>query len=696
MDKETALALLRKSLNDENSTFRENQWEAIDTIVNYGKKLLVVERTGWGKSSVYFLSTRILRDQGKGITIIISPLLALMRNQIEAATRLGIRAVSINSTNKEEWDTIKNRILNDDFDALLISPERLANETFMESLLRPIADRIGFFVVDEAHCISDWGHDFRPDYRRIVGIIKMMPLGMPILGTTATANDRVIQDVLSQLGNLTILRGPLVRESIILQNIELPDQASKLGWLVENIQKCAGSGIVYTLTIRDAVQVTKWLRQHDINAEAYYSGVKSSDQEDSNLHRERLEDALYNNNLKVLVSTSALGMGYDKPDLGFVIHYQAPGSIISYYQQVGRAGRAISKAYGVLLFSQEEDEIHQYFRNAAFPTEHGVSLVLDTLASQDGLSIPSLTEILNLRVGKIEQVLKYLSVEDPSPIVKIGTKWSRTVVNYSLDKEKILRLTSQKQVEWDEVKRYSKSEECLMNFLQQSLDDPISTRCGHCYNCTQQSIFALEVSHNHAVDALLFLKQSEIDIAPRMKLGAGGLPEYGWKYKLPFNLMASPGKALSRWGDSGWGAVVATDKHNNNFRDSLVDAVFEMINNRWSPNPRPCWVTCVPSKSHANLVPDFAQRLADKLEIPFMPVVRKKKESRPQKEQENSDFQCRNLDGVFDVLGDVPKTPVFLVDDAVDSGWTFTVISALLLQAGSGAVFPVALTSTST
>lgn len=246
MNKSDALNLLRKSINNDTAEFREGQWEAIDGIVNRKKKLLVIERTGWGKSSVYFISTRILRDEGKGTTIIISPLLALMRNQIEAAERLGIKAISINSTNIKEWNTCKIAVLKNEVDALLISPERLANENFMNNILKPIADRIGLFVVDEAHCISDWGHDFRPDYRRIVNILKFMPSGMPILGTTATANDRVCKDIVSQLGDIEVIRGVLTRESLILQNISLKDQAARLAWLKENIPNLTGSGIVYT------------------------------------------------------------------------------------------------------------------------------------------------------------------------------------------------------------------------------------------------------------------------------------------------------------------------------------------------------------------------------------------------------------------------------------------------------------------
>jgi len=304
MNKAETLELLRMAINDPSGEFREHQWEAIDQIVNMKKKLLVVERTGWGKSSVYFISTKILRNTGSGPTIIISPLLALMRNQIEVAERLGIKAISINSTNPDDWDLYKQMILNNQIDALLISPERLANNNFMDGVLRPVADRIGLFVVDEAHCISDWGHDFRPDYRRITNILTYMPDGMPVLGTTATANDRVIEDIVSQLGNIEVLRGTLTRESLVLQNIKLANQATRLAWIKENINKMPGSGIIYTLTKRDARQVTEWLNNCGIDAAAYYSGITDDNIEDTNQYRNYVEDLLFNNEIKALVATS--------------------------------------------------------------------------------------------------------------------------------------------------------------------------------------------------------------------------------------------------------------------------------------------------------------------------------------------------------------------------------------------------------
>jgi len=390
--KEQAGQFLKQALDDPRAEFRDGQWECIDALVNR-RRMLVVQRTGWGKSMVYFLATRMLRDQGAGATLLISPLLALMRNQILAAERIGVRAATINSSNRDDWNKVQARLLAGEVDILLISPERLANDDFRENVLLPVAGSVGLFVVDEAHCISDWGHDFRPDYRRIVGVLNALPPNIPVLATTATANDRVVEDVAVQLGNLGIARGPLVRESLRLQNIWMPSPAARMAWLAENLHRIPGSGIVYTLTIRDAERVAEWLRQSGIDARAYHSQVEN---------REELEDRLLQNRIKTLVATVALGMGFDKPDLGFVIHFQRPGSVVHYYQQVGRAGRALVDAYGILLSGSEDDDITDFFIRNAFPPQLHVDEVMAALyEADDGLSIPMMQKHLNLAFGEI-------------------------------------------------------------------------------------------------------------------------------------------------------------------------------------------------------------------------------------------------------------------------------------------------------
>lgn len=695
MNRINAEKLLKTALANSSAQFREGQWEAIDALVNKRQKLLVVQRTGWGKSSVYFISAKIFRDRGMGPTIIVSPLLALMRNQIESAQRLGIVAETINSANRNDWQTVTQRIRNNQVDCLLISPERLANDEFVETVLQPIADRIALIVIDEAHCISDWGHDFRPDYRRIVNVLRQLPANTPVLGTTATANNRVVRDIETQLGNIQLQRGVLIRESLALQNIVLPDQASRLLWLIQAIPQLPGTGIVYTLTTRDAEQVARWLVQNGIDAKAYHGNVEGEGFDNSNTYRQHLESLLLTNQLKVLVATTALGMGYDKPDLGFVIHYQAPGSIVGYYQQVGRAGRGINHAVGILMSGTEDQNIHEFFRDSAFPSEAQVNEILDVLERVDGLSIGELEEQTNQRHGQIEKVLKLLSVENPAPVIKIGSQWRRTPVPFMMDRQRIAHLTQQREQEWGEVRQYLTHQGCLMSYLRQALDDTNVNDCGKCASCLGQPVLEIVVDSMRTHNAASFLKHAEIPIEPRKQISQSkAFPIYRFPYKLG-DLATQEGRVLSRWGDAGWGQQVADDKRNNHFRDELVDAVAEMITERWRPDPHPIWICCVPSMNHPALVPDFAQRLATKLGILFVNAVTKTKANRAQKTQQNSFHQCHNLDGVFAIHQSVPNGAVLLIDDIVDSSWTLTVIGALLRQAGSGVVFPVALASTS-
>ena len=361
-------------------------------MVAHRGRVLVVQRTGWGKSMVYFIATSLLRAGGAGPTLIVSPLLALIRDQLRAAGGLGLRGETINSENRDEWDTVAARIHADAVDLLLISPERLANERFMAQCLRPVGSRIACLVVDEAHCISDWGHDFRPDYQRIARIIRALPANLAVIATTATANRRVVDDVKAQLGaGAMVQRGPLARDSLRLQTLRLADRSSRLAWLAEHLPALPGSGIIYTLTVRDAERVAEWLTGNGIAASAYHGRMGRENAAPDTPMRPQLEQALRENRLKALVATSALSMGFDKPDLGFVVHFQAPQSVVHYYQQVGRAGRAIPEAFGILMSGQEDDAIHRFFMAQAFPPVQDVEAVLSALAdAADGMTVRGL------------------------------------------------------------------------------------------------------------------------------------------------------------------------------------------------------------------------------------------------------------------------------------------------------------------
>ncbi|MBK9712572.1 MAG: RecQ family ATP-dependent DNA helicase [Kouleothrix sp.] len=686
--REKALLLLRTALADPTADFRDSQWESISRLVEQRAQLLVVQRTGWGKSLVYFLATRLLRDQGTGPALLISPLLALMRNQILAAERLGIRAATINSSNRSDWDRVREQLLANTVDLLLISPERLANDEFREQYLMPIAGTIGLFVVDEAHCISDWGHDFRPDYRRIVRVLQALPANIPVLATTATANNRVVADITVQLGDrLEVVRGPLQRRSLRLQTIHLPSQAARMAWLAEYLPKLPQSGIVYTLTVRDCERVAGWLQSQDIDAAAYHSNVDPA-------QREELEQRLLTNDLKVLVATTALGMGFDKPDLGFVVHFQRPGSVVHYYQQVGRAGRAVNDAYGIMLSGDEDQEIADYFTRTALPPEGHTRDILAALErADDGLTLNQLEARLNLSHSQIEKVLKLLSLESPAPVLKQGSRWYATPISYTPDTQKIERLTLLRQTEQARMHAYLHGRECLMQFLGRELDDPSAQPCGRCAACIGAPLMPVEYGIERANQAAAFLRRTEQAIKPRARWRDDALSVYGWSGGIAAELRAEPGRALSIWGDAGWGTLVKYGKQRDgHFDDALVQGLVEMIHERWNPQPFPGWVTCVPSQTHPDLVPDLARRLATVLDLPFVPCIQKIHPTEPQKLMQNSYQQTHNLAGAFTIEAwERIAEPVFLVDDMIDSGWTLTVITALLRAAGSGPVFPVAL-----
>ena len=459
------LNLLRLGSGNPTATFREGQEDAIRHIVEGRGRLLVVQKTGWGKSFVYFIATKLLRENSAGPALLVSPLLALMRNQMAAAERMGVRARTINSDNLEDWAGVEAAVRRDVVDILLISPERLANERFRAQVLARIASRLALLVIDEAHCISDWGHDFRPHYRLIAHIVRNLPPTIRLLATTATANNRVMADLQDVLGpDLTISRGDLHRPSLLLQTIRLRTQAERLAWLAEHVPALPGHGIIYTLTVRDATQVADWLRSRGLNVESYTGETGD--------RRSELEQALLNNKVKALVATTALGMGFDKPDLSFVIHYQAPGSVVAYYQQVGRAGRSLAAAYGVLLSGDEETEINNYFIESAFPTrEHVYGLLAALEHEPGGLSVTELLGVTNIGKTRIEKTLALLSIESPAPAVKRGTKWR--VTGAALDDafwERAQRLTRLRREEQLQMQRYVSLSDGHMRFLIRALD----------------------------------------------------------------------------------------------------------------------------------------------------------------------------------------------------------------------------------
>ncbi len=701
MNVETAAKhLLRRAVGNEDAEFHAGQLESIQQLVDR-KRVLVVQRTGWGKSMVYFVATKLMRDLGRGMTLIVSPLLALMRNQIAAAQKVGLVAKTINSNNTDDWEGIFRDVLHGNVDLLIVSPERLSNDEFRQNVLMRVSGNLGLFVVDEAHCISDWGHDFRPDYKQIVRIIDLLPQNVAVLATTATANDRVVEDISAQMGeNLLVQRGSLARKSLQLQNMFLNSQSERLAWLADNIPHMPGCGIVYTLTQKDAENVAEWLNDKGIVAEAYHAGIDNDGKSVAGFSRkEYLENRLLRNEVKVLVATVALGMGFDKPDVAFVIHFQRPSSVVHYYQQVGRAGRAIQEAKGILMCGAEDDRIAEYFIESAFPPQEHISKILRALMkAEDGLKFMQLLNVVNIPQGAVHKAFRIMNAESPSPVMKVGSTWfaTPTATNYKIDEAYIEGIKRVRRAEQREMQKYMSSKECLMSFLRQSLDDPHAERCHKCANCSPEDALPTTVDNALVLEAKHFLRTRPEKIKPRTRWPkrSSTSDTYLKSENIPKQYAAEEGRVLCQWRDAGWGNMVADGKFvHNHFPDELVQACARLVQ-QWQPNLQVEWLTYVPSLRRPTLVSSFAQRLASELGIPFVRAVEKVEERPEQNTMQNSFQQQRNLMGAFRVGGQCPTGPCLLVDDTVDSRWTFTAVTARLRQAGCSAVFPLALAQT--
>lgn len=668
-----------KNAYGSDAEFREGQQEAIQSVLN-GERLLVVQRTGWGKSLVYFLATKILRKKEKGITLIISPLLALMNNQVDSANKLGLHVETINSGNIDEWDSVTENLIQNKIDALIVSPERLANAEFKQLLINRIATQISLFVVDEAHCISDWGHDFRPDYRRIVEIINMMPSNIPVLATTATANDRVVNDIKKQLGDkLVISRGSLLRESLALQIVKLPSKEERLAWILQSINLLPGTGIIYCLTVNDCKLVNKWLNTNGVHSECYYAGVETG-------KKGEIIGAFMSNSIKVLVATVAFGMGFDKADIGFVIHFQRPGSIVAYYQQIGRAGRGIKQAYVLMLCGSEDNEINHYFIESAFPTEELMTEVVNTVMLHQGISASELERYINMKPSKIKACIKYLLVN--GDIYTDNRKYYKTPRLWKPDLEKSGEITRIREKELLQMNEFINQKNCYMEFIAKVLDDPDAKTCGKCRNCTGKPLISEEVSERVVLAAQQFIREDFNIIKPRKQWPSG--KSIDGRNRIPEKFLCEQGRVLSNYGDAGWGKRVSVGKYKNNcFDDQLVEASYLLLKEFITENDIK-WITNVPSIRHPQLVKSFTEKLAVKLELKYYDILDKVKDSICQKELNNNYLQCENAYNSFEVKASYGEN-VLLVDDMVDSRWTFTVCGYKLRKSGSGKVFPFAL-----
>ncbi len=690
--RDRAEACLR-SLAGDHARLRDDQWVAIEALVEGHRRALVVQRTGWGKSAVYFVATALLRQRGAGPTVIVSPLLALMRNQIAAAERAGIHAATINSANTDDWEHVYTDVQDGAVDVLLVSPERLNNPEFRDQVLPKLAAGAGLVVVDEAHCISDWGHDFRPDYRRLRTLFTELPPGIPVLATTATANARVTRDVADQLaggqdGDTLVLRGPLERESLRLSVVRLPAAEQRLAWLAEQLAELPGSGIIYTLTVAAAHEIASFLRDRGYDVAAYTGQTEQAE-------RLQAERDLLDNKVKALVATSALGMGFDKPDLGFIVHVGAPQSPVAYYQQIGRAGRGVERAEVILLPGTEDRDIWAYFASLAFPPEPVVRLALRVLEEEGTLSTAALETRVDLGRSRLEMMLKVLDVDGAVRRVKGG--WTSTGEPWSYDRERYERVAGERSREQGAMLDYLDTGECRMEFLRRQLDDPEAVRCGRCDNCTgeHRSSAVSDASASQARDRL---RRPGVDVTPR-RMWPTGMKAEGISGRIPATLQAEPGRALGRMTDIGWGnrlrEIFADGAPDRPVPDEVFAAVVTVLS-AWDWSERPAGVVSMASASRPAMIGDLARRIAGIGRLPYLGEVGYLGEG-PGPRRHNSAQRVRALWNSLTVPEAAASAPgpVLLVDDRIDTGWTITVAAKLLREAGAPGVLPLTLAITS-
>ncbi len=675
-----ALGIIRAVYGKE-AEFREGQYEAIESTLTHHRSL-VVQKTGWGKSLVYFVCAKILRDSGHGVTFVVSPLLVLMENQLQAAEAFGLRSVVLNSTTKESRADDLERIKCGQCDLVFITPETLFSESVQLALP---SITIGLFVVDEAHCISDWGHDFRLEYTRLNRIIRTLPQTVSVLGTTATANDRVVEDLKDQFGeDVYVSRGSLMRRSLSIQILHLPTPAQRYAWILQNIPNIPGSGIIYCLTQRDCDYLAAFLRGNGINAKAYHSGMEQSE-------TEAAEQELRNDRLKVLVATVKLGMGYDKGNISFIIHYQQPSNIVAYYQQIGRAGRNIERAYTFLMCGEEDITIQDYFIETAFPSEHEASSVYEVVRehSESGITAAQIERYVNCRRNRVGKALMFLQNEEI--IYKDGSKYFPTLHPFYYNREYYEQIKAVRRHEQQKMQEFTHTEECLSRFIVNCLDDPTTDKCGICMNCLGYPEYPEQPDDGALELAQRYLERLIIVIEPRKRF-----PNKDFTGSSVIDHQNMEGICLSKYGDPGYGMLVKQGKYGTpkRFCDELIGKSASVLRDIVSQNDINA-LTCVPSL-RSSVVEDFARELADRLDLPFVRLLQKQS-AKPQKEMENSNYQCQNAWDSFSVVpeaGNIPKH-IILVDDIVDSGWTLTVCGYKLAQAGCELVFPFALADSS-
>ncbi|HAT81528.1 MAG TPA: RecQ family ATP-dependent DNA helicase [Flavobacterium sp.] len=647
--------------------FYDEQWLTIDKILK-GEKVLLIEKTGFGKSLCFQFPATVFN----GITVIFSPLIALMRDQVKKLTALGIAAKCINSEQTPEENT---QIINDakqgKIKILYIAPERQENSEWIEATRQM---NLTMVVVDEAHCISVWGHDFRPAFKRIINLVKLLPKGLPVLATTATATKRVELDVAQQIGNnILTIRGNLMRDNFKLFVVKVASEDEKLIWLGKNLNNLPGSGILYTGTRVDTEIYSKWFENLKISSTAYNAGLDADS-------RIAIENGLMSNKWKCIISTNALGMGIDKPDIRFIIHTQIPQSPIHYYQEIGRAGRDGQPSYIILFYNPEDRKLPEAFIEGGRPAIKKYERVINAVKSEL-LGERDLMKRTNLKQNQIRVIKADLIEQGIIREVMIGKskKYEFVPNSQPLNTKAFEELRNAKLTDLENMIEYVETDKSRMKFLCDYLGDNSNHTFTNCDNTGEKKI-TVSVTPEWTEK----LQNFREDYFPELEVESKGS-----------NILN--GVASSYYGVSNVGATLHRSKYEQggDFPDFLLKLVLKAFRKKYGQEKFDL-VVYVPPTSSGDLVKNFAIKVSQVLKFPISHNLVKARQTKEQKIFENGYLKTDNVNGAFTFTtpNDINGKSILLVDDIFDSGATLKEVGKLLTNFGAVKIAPIVIART--
>ncbi|WP_294966078.1 RecQ family ATP-dependent DNA helicase [Sulfurimonas sp.] len=644
--------------------FFDDQWKTIDRVLQK-KRVLLIEKTGFGKS----LTFQFPATQFDGLTIIFFFFFALMRDQIKSLDEKGIKADLINSQETNERnDLIIEKAINNELKILYITPERLASASWQNAVSKM---NISFIVIDEAHCISTWGHEFRPDFRRIIKLMQVLPSNIPVLATTATATLSVSEDIKEQIGNnIEIIRGDLLRENLKLNVIHVENEEDKMAWMLSYLKNVSGNGLVYTGTTINTEIYSKWLESEKLNT-IFYHGKMDGD------IKKGIEKEWMNDKYKAVIATNALGMGIDKSNIRFIIHTQITQSLIHYYQEIGRAGRDGKTAEIFLLFNVKDTALPLSFINGARPSVKKYEKVISAL-KEEPLGEKNLMKATNLKQTQVRTIKADLLDQKIIIEVKYGSnkKYEYKYNASQLDTTVFENLRNHRLEKFKKMLKYINTNKCKMLYLCNYLGDSNSNSCEICDSCSNnKNQFSMSKNDKEKI------KQFQDNFFPILEVET-----------TKTNLIN--GIASSYYGFSNVGTIINKCKYKDggNFPNILLKQTLRAFGKTFKDQKFDLVLFVPPTKS-GKLVENFANKLAMTLKLPITPLV-KIRDTKEQKIFQIGALKTENIKDAFDINIDIINKSILLIDDIFDSGATIKEIGKMLTNKGAKIIAPLVIAKT--